>query len=112
MSTQSLNGKKNLSEKKRNKQHWKQVVKKLEVRVENNQIDIRQVKKNRKIEMTENLDIQKSKYKLEEPGNFDIIGNLLCNSGLTRENLNPAREIFFLHGHFVTSRRIFRSTYD
>ena len=52
----------------------------------------RQVKKKRKIEMPENLDIKKSKYKLEEPGKFDIVGNLLCNYGLTGANL--AREIF------------------
>ena len=47
----------------------------------------RQVKKRRKIEIPENLDVSKKKRKLEESGNFDIIGNLFCNYGLTGKNL-------------------------
>ena len=52
----------------------------------------RRVKKKRKLEMQENLDITQSKQKLEESKNFDIIGNLLCYYGMTGENL--VREIF------------------
>ena len=52
----------------------------------------RQVKIKRKIEIPENLDVSKKKRKLEESGNFDIIGTLLCNYGLTGQNL--ARDIF------------------
>ena len=54
----------------------------------------RQVKKKRKLEMPENLDIKKRKRKLEveEPSNFDIIGTLVCNYGMTGENL--ARKMF------------------
>ena len=47
----------------------------------------RQVKKKRKIEIPENLDVSKKKRKLDESGNFDIIGNLFCNYGLTGKNL-------------------------
>jgi len=67
----------------------------------------RRVKKKRKLETPENFDIDKRKTrKLEDPENFDIIGSLLCNYGLTGENL--AREIFSYMdfssiegGHFV-----------
>ena len=52
----------------------------------------RQVKKKRKIDMPETLEITKRKRKLEEPDNFDIVGNLLCNYGMTGENL--VRDIF------------------
>ena len=52
----------------------------------------RQAKKKRKIEMPETLDITKRKRKLEEPRNFDIIGNLICNYGMTGQNL--VRDIF------------------
>ena len=54
----------------------------------------RHVKKKRTIEMQENLDIAKKKRKLEEPKakDFDIVGNLLCNYGMTGENL--VRDIF------------------
>ena len=52
----------------------------------------RKVKKKRKIEMPENLDITRSKRNLEEPRNFDIVGNLLCNYGMTGQNL--VHEIF------------------
>ena len=52
----------------------------------------RLVKKKRTIEMPENLDIAKRKRKLQEPKNFDIVGNLLCNYGMTGENL--VRDIF------------------
>ena len=54
----------------------------------------RQVKKKRKIEIPDNLDIKKRKRKLEveEPSNFDIIGTLVCNYGMTGENL--VRKIF------------------
>jgi len=53
----------------------------------------RRVKKKRKLETPENFDINKRKTrKLEDPENFDIIGSLLCNYGLTGENL--ARKIF------------------
>ena len=52
----------------------------------------RQAKKKRKIEMPENVDITKRKRKLEEPRNFDIIGNLICNYGMTGQNL--VRDIF------------------
>ena len=52
----------------------------------------RQVKKKRKIEIPENLDVSKKKRKLDESGNFDIIGTLLCNYGLTGQNL--AHDIF------------------
>ena len=49
----------------------------------------RQVKKKRKLEMPENLDMteEKSKLELEEPSNFDIIGTLVSNYGMTGENL-------------------------
>ena len=50
------------------------------------------MKKKRKIEMPENLDITTRKRKLEEPRNFDIVGNLLCNYGMTGQNL--VHEIF------------------
>ena len=54
----------------------------------------RKVKKKRKIEIPDNLDIKKRKRKLkvEEPSNFDIIGTLVCNYGMTGENL--VRKIF------------------
>ena len=52
----------------------------------------RRVKKKRKLEMQENLDITQSKQKLEESKNFDIVGNLLRYYGMTGENL--VREIF------------------
>jgi len=54
----------------------------------------RQVKKKRKLEMPENLYLTKRKRKLEleEPRNFDIIGTLVCNYGMTGENL--VRKIF------------------
>ena len=44
----------------------------------------RRVKKKRKIEMPENLDITQRKH--------DIVGDLLCNYGMTGENL--VRDIF------------------
>ena len=44
----------------------------------------RRVKKKRKIEMPENLNITQRKH--------DIVGDLLCNYGMTGENL--VREIF------------------
>ena len=47
----------------------------------------RQVKKKLKIEIPENLDVTKKKRKLDESRNFDIIGNLICNYGLTGKNL-------------------------
>ena len=49
----------------------------------------RQVKKKRKLEMPENLDMieEKRKLELEEPSNFDIIGALVSNYGMTGENL-------------------------
>ena len=49
----------------------------------------RQVKKKRKLEMSENLDMtkEKRKFESEEPRNFDIIGTLMCNYGMTGENL-------------------------
>ena len=47
----------------------------------------RQVKKKRRVEIPENLDVSKKKRKLDESGNFDIIGNLFCNYGLTGKNL-------------------------
>ena len=49
----------------------------------------RQVKKIRKLEIPDNSDITKKKRKLEseEPRNFDIIGTLMCNYGMTGENL-------------------------
>ena len=49
----------------------------------------RQVKKKRKLEIPESLDITKKKRKLEseEPRNFDVIGTLVCNYGMTGENL-------------------------
>ena len=54
----------------------------------------RQVKKKRKIEIPNNLNVKKRKRKLEveEPSNFDIIGTLVCNYGMTGENL--VRKIF------------------
>ena len=53
----------------------------------------RQVKKKRKIDMKpETLEITKRKRKLEVPDYFDIVGNLLCNYGMTGENL--VRDIF------------------
>ena len=52
----------------------------------------RQAKKKRKIEQPETLDISMRKRKLEEPRNFDIVGNLLCNYGMTGQNL--VRDIF------------------
>ena len=52
----------------------------------------RRVKKERKLEMQENLDITQRKQKLDESRNFDIVGNLLCYDGMTGENL--VREIF------------------
>ena len=54
----------------------------------------RQVKKKCKLEMSKNLDIRKTKRKLEleETRNFDIIGTLICNYGMTGENL--VRQIF------------------
>ena len=49
----------------------------------------RQVKKKHKLEMPENLDMteEKRKLELEEPSNFDIIGTLVNNYGMTGENL-------------------------
>ena len=49
----------------------------------------RQVKKKPKLEVPENSDITKKSCKLEseEPKNFDIIGTLMCNYGMTGENL-------------------------
>merc|ERR1712051_304619 len=49
----------------------------------------RQLKKKRKLEIPENFDITKKNRKLEseEPRNFDIIGTLVCNYGMTGENL-------------------------
>ena len=44
------------------------------------------------MEMPENLEIAKRKRELEEPRNFDIIGTLLCNYGMTGDNL--VRDIF------------------
>ena len=54
----------------------------------------RQVKKKRKLEIPENFDITKKNRKMEseEPRNFDIIGTLVCNYGMTGENL--VRKIF------------------
>ena len=52
----------------------------------------RRVKKKRKMEMPENLKISKRKRELEEPRNFDIVGSLLRNYGMTGENL--VRDIF------------------
>ena len=52
----------------------------------------RRVKKKRKFEMQENLDITQKNQKLEESKSFDIVGNLLCYYGMTGENL--VREIF------------------
>jgi len=52
----------------------------------------RQMKKKRKIEMPENLKIAKRKRELEEPRNFDIVGTLLRNYGMTGDNL--VRDIF------------------
>ena len=54
----------------------------------------RQVKKKRKLEIPESLDITKNKRKREseEPRNFDVIGTLVCNYGMTGENL--ARKMF------------------
>ena len=47
----------------------------------------RQVKKKRKIEIPENLDVSKKKRKLNDSGNFDIVGTLVSNYGLTGKNL-------------------------
>ena len=49
----------------------------------------RQVKKKLKLEMPENLYLTKRKHKLEleKSRNFDIIGTLVCNYGMTGENL-------------------------
>ena len=47
----------------------------------------RRVKKKRKFEMQENLDITQKNQKLEESKSFDIVGNLLCYYGMTGENL-------------------------
>ena len=52
----------------------------------------RRVKKKRKLEMQENLDITQKNQKLEESKSFDIVGNLLCYYGMTGENL--VRDIF------------------
>ena len=52
----------------------------------------RRVKKKRKMEMPESLEISKRKCELEEPRNFDIVGSLLRNYGMTGENL--VRDIF------------------
>jgi hypothetical protein len=52
----------------------------------------RRVKKKRKMKMPENLEVAKRKRKLEEPRNFDIIGNLYCDYGMTGANL--VRDIF------------------
>ena len=46
----------------------------------------------RRIEKPETLEVSKRKLKLEEPRSFDIVGNLLCNYGMTGENL--VHEIF------------------
>ena len=54
----------------------------------------RRVKKKRKLEMQENLDIRQRKQKLEESKSFDIVGNLLCYYGMTGENLYIVRDIF------------------
>ena len=50
----------------------------------------RQVK--RKVEMQENLDITKKKCQVVDSRNFDIVGNLVCNYGMTGKNL--VHEIF------------------
>ena len=49
----------------------------------------RQVKKKHKLEMPENLDMteEKRKLELEETSNFDMIGTLVNNYGMTGENL-------------------------
>ena len=52
----------------------------------------RRLKKKRKMEMPENLEISKRKREFVEPRNFDIVGNLLCNYGMTGSNL--VRDIF------------------
>ena len=52
----------------------------------------RRVKKKHKMEMPESLEISKRKCELEEPRNFDIVGSLLRNYGMTGENL--VRDIF------------------
>ena len=52
----------------------------------------RRLKKKRKMEMPENLEIPKRKREFVEPSNFDIVGNLLCNYGMTGSNL--VRDIF------------------
>ena len=62
----------------------------------------RQVKKKCKLEMPENLDMieEKRKLELEEPSNFDIIGTLVSNYGMTGENL--VRNIFsYMKGMFL-----------
>ena len=51
----------------------------------------RRLKKKRKMEMPENLEIFKRKREFV-PRNFDIVGNLLCNYGMTGSNL--VRDIF------------------
>ena len=45
----------------------------------------RQVK--RKIEMQGNLEISKKKRKMVDSRNFDIVGKLVCNYGMTGKNL-------------------------
>ena len=44
------------------------------------------------MKMPENLEVAKRKRELEEPRNFDIIGNLFCDYGMTGANL--VRDIF------------------
>ena len=45
----------------------------------------RQVK--RKTEIQENFEISKKKRKMVDPRNFDIVGKLVCNYGMTGKNL-------------------------
>ena len=40
-----------------------------------------------KIEMQENLEITKKKRKMVDSRNFDIVGKLVCNYGMTGKNL-------------------------
>ena len=68
----------------------------------------RRVKKKRKLEMQENLDIRQRKQKLEESKSFDIVGNLLCYYVMTGKS-SPG--YFFLHEyvfHQFKVRREFR----
>ena len=40
-----------------------------------------------KRKMQENLEISKKKRKMVDPRNFDIVGKLVCNYGMTGKNL-------------------------